>query len=81
MKRLLLYSASGAAVLMLSACDGPRYNDNMAATPPVVIQPQGDQFTAAVQNAVAAAPEDAEAISIDAVIVTASEDTEPEAIT
>lgn len=72
--------------LLLGACGGgSSYNDYPTPAPapppppPVVTPPAPvvDAFFTSVKGSAAAMPDDAEPVSIDAVVATAPEDTEP----
>ncbi len=84
MKRPYLFvrvTALGCAILgLLSACGGSSYHpsNSMNNSPPPVVQ--GDTFTAAVQSTVATAPDDAESVSVDAIVATEVDDKEPETV-
>lgn len=71
MKRPLLALIGFAVVGLLAACGGGGGGNGGTS------QPQGDQFTVAVQSIVASSPDDAEPQSVDAVTLTTPDDQEP----
>lgn len=83
---LLRRIALGAAViglhLALAACGGHDDDPPPVVAPPVVTPPvvQVDAFTAQVITVAAAAPETTEGVTVDALVATTPEDTEPVAI-
>jgi hypothetical protein len=76
MKQLALIAA---LALALSACGGSSRFESppLQAGPPAPPVSMIDAFFAAVRSLVASSPDDTEPVSIDAVAVTAPEDSEP----
>lgn len=76
MKKLILTSAVLAAAA-LSGCGGSTSYSSQTPAPPMDTGPKVDAFYAEVGKAAGNKPEDTEAASVDAVMLTMPDDTEP----
>jgi hypothetical protein len=78
MKNKNAWVAGAVLILFLSGC-GSSSNDNPGAGAPAPAA-GSDAFTQTVRERAASAPDNTEPVNIDAIEVTTSEKTEPEAI-